>query len=129
HTFHEITMYYPMRVCISGNYKLIWNIAWRLEYPFASDLWAASTWQGIYRNNEEFYGPRKVKDYLFRPEFELFDLSKDPGELKNLTEDKEYKDILDSMKEKMKTFQRQTSDPWLIMWEHDASLQGSGVNL
>ena len=26
-------------------YKLIWNIAYPLPYPFASDLWAASSWQ------------------------------------------------------------------------------------
>ena len=66
HTFHEITMYYPMRVVRSDNYKLIWNIAWRLEYPFASDLWASSTWQGIHRNNVAAFGPKKVKDFLFR---------------------------------------------------------------
>ena len=34
HTFHEITMYYPMRVVHSGKYKLIWNIAHPLPYPF-----------------------------------------------------------------------------------------------
>ena len=27
HTFHEITMYYPMRCITSGNYKYIFNIA------------------------------------------------------------------------------------------------------
>jgi len=129
HTFHEITMYYPMRVSRSKNYKLIWNIAWRLEYPFASDLWAASTWQGIYRHEKEYFGQRKVHDYLFRPEFELYDLAADPGELNNLAGDDKYEEILISMKEKMKTFQKQTADPWLIMWDHDNSMQGSGVNL
>jgi len=38
HTFHEITMYYPMRVAMDRKYKLIWNIAYGLEYPFATDL-------------------------------------------------------------------------------------------
>jgi len=129
HTFHEITMYYPMRVVIDKNYKLIWNIAYPLEYPFASDLWASSTWQSIYRNNVEIYGQRKVKDYLFHPEFELFNLDKDPGELNNLALNPEYKTLLEDLKLKMKTFQRDTKDPWLIMWDHDASLQGSGVKL
>ena len=36
HTFHEITMYYPMRAVRDRKYKLIWNIAHRLEYPFAT---------------------------------------------------------------------------------------------
>jgi N-sulfoglucosamine sulfohydrolase len=129
HIFHEITMYYPMRVVRNKNYKLIWNIAWRLEYPFASDLWASSTWQSIYRNDIEYFGPKKVKDYLFRPEFELYDLAKDPNELNNLTNNKDFKKVLETMKTKMKGFQTKTKDPWKIMWGHDASLQGSGVNL
>ncbi|UMB54032.1 sulfatase [Lutibacter sp. A64] len=129
HTFHEITMYYPMRVVRSGNYKLIWNIAWRLEYPFASDLWASSTWQSIYRTNEEYFGPKKIKDFLFRPEFELYNLAEDPEELNNLALQKDFEKELEIMKTKMKEFQIKTEDPWYIMWGHDASLQGTGVNL
>lgn len=129
HTFHEITMYYPMRVYRKDNYKLIWNIAWRLDYPFASDLWAASTWQGIYRSKAEYYGHRKVDDYLFRAEWELYDLSADPEEAINLAENKEYAEVLEEMKQRLKAFQKETSDPWLIMWDHDSSLQGTGVNL
>lgn len=123
HTFHEVTMYYPMRVCRSGNYKLIWNIDWRQEYPFASDLWAASTWQGIYRNKIKKYGERKVKDFMFRQEFELYDLSTDPGEIKNLSTKRKYKEILDSMKAKLHKFQAETNDPWVIMWNHDSGMQ------
>ncbi len=129
HTFHEITMYYPMRVVRSKNYKLIWNIAYQLEYPFASDLWAASTWQAEYRAKKEYFGPKKIKDYLFRPEFELYDLSKDPNESNNLATNNAFNGVLETMKDKMKTFQTKTKDPWMIMWSHDASLQGSGVNL
>ena len=129
HTFHEITMYYPMRVVRSKNYKLIWNIAYPLEYPFASDLWASSTWQSIYKNDIEYFGPKTVKNFLFRPEFELYDLSKDADELNNLATKKEFETVLETMKTKMKNFQTKTKDPWAIMWSHDASLQGSGVNL
>ncbi|MGP1991305.1 sulfatase family protein [Zobellia laminariae] len=129
HTFHEITMYYPMRVVRDKNYKLIRNIAWRQEYPFASDLWAASTWQEVYRSEKEYFGKRKVKDYLFRPEFELFDLSKDPEESINLATDPNYANVLEGLKTKMKAFQKETKDPWLITWDHDNSLQGTGVNL
>ncbi|MBU2905338.1 sulfatase [Arenibacter algicola] len=129
HTFHEITMYYPMRVVRDKNFKLIRNIAWRSEYPFASDLWAASTWQEVYINKKEYFGKRKVEDYLFRPEFELFDLEKDPDEIVNLANDSNYKEVMDAMIQKMKAFQIKTRDPWLITWDHDNSLQGTGVNL
>ncbi|WP_281990612.1 sulfatase-like hydrolase/transferase [Aquimarina aggregata] len=129
HTFHEITMYYPMRVVIHNSYKLIWNIPHPLEYLFALNLWGASTLQVIHRNNKEYFGSKKVKEYLHRPEFELFDLDKGPNELNNLATQENFKEVLDRMKKKMKTCQIQTKNPWTIMWDHDASLQGSGVNL
>ena len=129
HTFHEITMYYPMRVVQNRQYKLIWNIAWRLEYPFASDLWISSTWQSIFRNKVEIYGKRKVKDYLFRTEFELFDMVKDPDEINNLAERNEFSAVLNEMKQQLKDFQKNTSDPWYIIWNNDSNLQGSGVHL
>ena len=53
HTFHEITMYYPMRVIRDRKYKLIWNIAHPLPYPFASDLWAASSWQAQWEKGKD----------------------------------------------------------------------------
>jgi N-sulfoglucosamine sulfohydrolase len=129
HNFHELTMYYPMRVVREGNFKLIWNIAYRLEYPFASDLWAASSWQGIHRSKQEFLGKRKVKDYLFQAAFELYDLSSDPDEINNLADRKEYAKKLKSMQEKLKAFQLKTKDPWQIMWDNESTVQGTGVNL
>ncbi|WP_010135924.1 sulfatase family protein [Ochrovirga pacifica] len=129
HTFHEITMYYPMKAVIQGKYKLIWNIAWQLDYPFASDLWASSTWQSVYRNHEEMYGNKTVEDYLKHAEFELFDLEKDPGETNNLALDEAYQEKLAELKAQLRKFQLQTKDPWLIMWDHDNSLQGTGVDL
>lgn len=129
HIFHEVTMYYPMRVIRNRNYKLIWNIAWRLEYPFATDLWAASTWQGVYRRGDEFYGKRKVDNYLHRPEFELYDIQNDPHEINNLAGDPEYKSLLDLLKNQIKQFQTDTKDPWIISWEHKNVFGSSGVNL
>ncbi|GAB5561389.1 MAG: sulfatase [Synoicihabitans sp.] len=129
HTFHEITMYYPMRVVRSGDLKLIWNIAHGLPYPFASDLWAASTWQGIYQTQGEHFGQRTVKDYLYRAEFELYDLAVDPGELNNLAADPDHADALENLKAKLQDFQLKTRDPWQIIWGNQSQLQGTGVNL
>ncbi|HQU43619.1 MAG TPA: sulfatase, partial [Pirellulales bacterium] len=75
HTFHEVTMYYPMRVVRGRRYKLIWNIAHPLPYPFASDLWDAPTWQDVYaKGGDALYGRRTVAAYIHRPPFELYDL-------------------------------------------------------
>ena len=119
HTFHEITMYYPMRVVRERRFKLIWNIAHGLEYPFASDLWESATWQGTLRRGSKYYGKRTVDAYLHRPKFELYDLQNDPHEVKNLADDPQYKDKLDQMKAKLKAFQKQTKDPWILKWEYE----------
>ena len=36
HTFHEITMYYPMKVVRTRTHKLLWNIAHPLPFPFGN---------------------------------------------------------------------------------------------
>ena len=129
HTFHEITMYYPMRVVQDRQHKLIWNIAWQLPYPFASDLWAASTWQGIYRAGEEYFGKRSIDAFINRPEFELYDMVQDPDEVVNLAGDPAYSELLESMKAEIRDFQLRTRDPWIIMWDNESVFQGTGVNL
>ncbi|MFH1766246.1 MAG: sulfatase/phosphatase domain-containing protein, partial [Gemmatimonadota bacterium] len=78
HTFHEITNYYPMRVVRTQQYKFIWNIAWKLDYSFASDLWASASWQGALRDGRSTFGARTVDAYVHRPRFELYDLEADP---------------------------------------------------
>jgi N-sulfoglucosamine sulfohydrolase len=120
HTFHEITMYYPMRVVRNRDYKLIWNIAAGLPYPFASDLWAAPAWQDRYRQGPEtLYGKRTVKEYIHRPAFELFDLRTDPDETKNLADDPNYAKLLSEMKAELKAFQERTADPWVLKWDYE----------
>tara|TARA_Y100000588_G_scaffold368777_1_gene437093 strand:- start:2903 stop:4396 length:1494 start_codon:yes stop_codon:yes gene_type:complete len=120
HTFHEITMYYPMRVVRERRYKLIWNIAHGLPFPFASDLWAASTWQAQWKQGmSASYGAKTVRTYVHRSEFELYDLEKDPHEGKNLAGTKEYAEILDRLKKKLKAFQEKTNDPWITKWRYE----------
>ena len=119
HTFHEITMYYPMRVVRGRRYKLTWNIAHGLDYPFASDLWDSTTWQGIIERKEELYAKRSIDAYINRPVFELYDLQEDPDELHNLADNPQYGDLLASMKAKLKAFQERTNDPWILKWEHE----------
>ncbi|MHC4497372.1 MAG: sulfatase family protein [Planctomycetota bacterium] len=117
HTFHEITMYYPMRVVRRRKYKLIWNIAHGLDYPFASDLWAASTWQATIRAGNKYYGKRTVEAYLHRPKFELYDLENDPHEVKNLAGNPRHEKVLAELKTKLKAFQKRTRDPWIVKWQ------------
>lgn len=119
HTFHEITMYYPMRVIRTRKHKLIWNIAHGLDYPFASDLYASETWQGVLRRKEKNYARRSVEAYIHRPRFELYDLETDPLEVANLADDPGHRDVLDDLKKRLKAFQERTSDPWIVKWEYE----------
>ncbi len=120
HTFHEITMYYPMRVVRERKYKLIWNIAHELPYPFASDLWAAPTWQAQYKLGMSApYGMKTVGGYIHRDEFELYDLEADPHEGKNLAGSSSHRKTLDRLKTKLKSFQQETRDPWVMKWRYE----------
>jgi N-sulfoglucosamine sulfohydrolase len=119
HTFHEITMYYPMRVVRTRRYKLLWNIAYGLDYPFASDLWASKTWQAVRERELQTYGRRSVDAYLHRPEFELFDLENDPHEVNNLASDPDHAGTLAELKAKLRAFQERTKDPWILKWEYE----------
>ncbi len=58
HTFHEVTMYYPMRSVVTKHYKLILNVAHDLPFPFAADLWSSATWQGFLKSGKTQYGQR-----------------------------------------------------------------------
>jgi N-sulfoglucosamine sulfohydrolase len=120
HTFHEIQMYYPMRVVRDDSYKLIWNIAHGLPYPFASDLWAASSWQAQFRQGlDANYGRKTVGQYIHRPRFELYDIRTDPDETTNLAESPEHAEILRQYQDKLKQVQREMDDPWITKWDYE----------
>ncbi|TWU18424.1 sulfatase family protein [Allorhodopirellula heiligendammensis] len=120
HTFHEIQMYYPMRVIRDEKYKLIWNIAHPLPYPFASDLWAASSWQAqLAKGLEAPYGNTTVGHYIQRPEFELFDIVADPYEQHNLAESSGNQELLKKYQAKLKAAQKQFDDPWIMKWDYE----------
>ena len=120
HTFHEIQMYYPMRTVRGRKYKLIWNIASPLPYPFATDLWAASTWQAQFQQGTDAnYGKRSVYSYIHRPKFELYDIVSDPAETKNLATDPKFATKLNERKERLKLLQQQTQDPWILKWSYE----------
>ncbi|KAF4124854.1 N-sulfoglucosamine sulfohydrolase [Geosmithia morbida] len=120
HTVHEIANYWPTRFVRDRRFKYHRNIAWRLDFPFASDLYASRVLEGIRRNPERTtdgdvkVGQRSLKNYIKRPAEELFDLEKDPDELVNLAGEAEYKDKLLSMRKDMELWQDETKDPWLL---------------
>ena len=119
HTFHEVTMYYPMRVLRDERYKLIWNLASGLSFPFASDLWESKTWQYLVVTDATHLAKRPMQDFLQRAPFELYDLDQDPDELNNLAGIPVHQERLAEMKARLKAHQERTGDPWILKWERE----------
>ncbi|MCP3914153.1 MAG: sulfatase [bacterium] len=120
HSFHEVTMYYPMRAVRTSRYKLIWNIAHPLDFPFATDLYYSSTWQATLRAGADApYGVRSARAYVQRPKFELYDLRDDPLESHNLAGDPKHAQALASLQGALRTFMDETEDPWRVKWERE----------
>jgi len=119
HQFHEITMYYPMRTIVTSKYKLIANLDHEKAYPFASDLWGSPSWQHVRTKKLTMMGERSVAAYLHRPKEELYDLSTDPKELKNLAGDMAHAKTLADLRERLRAWQAETNDPWTILYREE----------
>jgi N-sulfoglucosamine sulfohydrolase len=115
HTFHEVTNYWPTRMMRNRRYKYHRNIAWRLDFPFAADIYGSLTWEEIRNaeNSPKMIGSRRLKDYFFRPAEELYDIQADPDEVRNLAGEAEYQSVLEEMRATVEKWQRRTEDAWL----------------
>jgi N-sulfoglucosamine sulfohydrolase len=113
HNFHEIQQYYPMRALRTRQYKYIVNLANGLSYPIAGDIADSPSWHAIQRAYALGLGVRSFSAFLHRPREELYDLSTDPHEVKNLAIVAEHRPLLEQMRREMDAFRRETRDPWL----------------
>jgi N-sulfoglucosamine sulfohydrolase len=119
HQFHEITMYFPMRMIRTRTHKYILNLAHELPFPTAQDLFDSPTWQGVLKRGDKMLGQRSVEQYLHRPREELYDLNKDSNELNNVATDPAYKKVLEELRKRLKMWQQRTNDPWLVKDQHE----------
>ena len=118
HSFHEITMYYPMRVVRTRQHKLILNLAFELPYPFALDLIKSPTWISATESGGQLYGRRPIEKFLHRPRLELYDLDRDPDEITNLADSPAHAALQADLLSRLKEFQTATKDPWFHYWSY-----------
>ncbi|MEX0323773.1 MAG: sulfatase [Puniceicoccaceae bacterium] len=106
HTGDTVFNVYPIRSIREGRYKYIHNLCPDgyhsnhsdiLQKDGAGEFWAE--WFEAAKTDPA--AAKVVKAYQQRPEFELFDLDKDPMEQNNLAENPEYREILLSLKRKL----------------------------
>jgi N-sulfoglucosamine sulfohydrolase len=119
HTFHEVTMYYPVRAVRTRTHKYIRNLAHKLDYPCAADLYNSPTWQGVLKRGERMLGRRSVEQYVHRPLEELYDLEKDPHELNNLAAEETHAKTLVELRQILRAWQEKTGDPWVVKYRHE----------
>lgn len=119
HSFHAITMYYPIRVVRTRQHKLVVNLAHELTFPNANDLYHSPTWISAERSVGQKLGRRTIDQFLHRPKFELYNLQDDPDEIQNVADDPAYQTVKSELLGKLKTWQAATRDPWLHKWRYE----------
>ncbi|KAL0279496.1 UNVERIFIED_CONTAM: hypothetical protein PYX00_001039 [Menopon gallinae] len=116
HSHHEITMYYPMRAIRTKRYKLIHNLNYRAPFPIDQDFYLSPTFQDILnrtKENQPIPWNRNLRQYYYRDEWELYDLKRDPEELRNIAGSDKSKDVFDSLKKQLRAWLNNTKDPWI----------------
>jgi N-sulfoglucosamine sulfohydrolase len=99
----------------TSRYKYHRNIAWKLDFPFSTDLYASLSWEGI--RNSQFpvkVGERSLEAYIRRPPEELYDMQEDQREVVNLADRPEYRELLFGFRKELEDWQRVTKDAWLV---------------
>lgn len=116
HDLHEVTMYYPMRVLQKKNFKLVHNLAYKMPYPVAYDIFRSATYQDLLNRTREGKPTgwfRTLKQYYYRAQWELFDLNTDPKELTNLFDKPEYQEVVKELRRELLAWRETTDDHWI----------------
>jgi N-sulfoglucosamine sulfohydrolase len=117
HTFHEIVNYFPFRGIRTRQYKYTQVLFPELTMPLPSDLWSSPTWQGMRWRKLASMGQRATRGVLHHAGEELYDIGADPTETRNLAKSPQHAGALNELREKVRRFRQETSDPWLGYFE------------
>ena len=107
-----------MRSMVTPQFRLIHNLNYNLRYPILEDVFHTTTWADIEAAGESGDSNStgwvyNYHDYMFRPEWQLFDLTQDPLCLDNLAKNKSLEKTLLDMQRQLRQWQVETSDPWV----------------
>lgn len=115
-THHEITMYYPMRAIRTRRYKLIHNLNFGMPFPIDQDLYISPTFQDILnrtRSKQALPWYKTLKQYYYRPQWELYDIRADTMESNNLHGKPALQETEAALRSRLRQWQLDTQDPWL----------------
>ena len=111
---HAPWHYYPRYTVMDGKYHFIYNVAaGESDSPLEAYNFCYAWWE-IQKPAYAGTPIRTVYDHVkCPPEFELFDLQKDPFEFNNLADNPEYKELVEQMTKRVKEWRIETKDPFL----------------
>lgn len=113
---HSNHNYYPQRTVRDGRYKLIWNLMPDQVNP-GYDFTAGRFYSEDELGKALDEAPGRVREAYARmrkpPEFELYDLERDPYEFENLALDPDHDSVLTALNEALLAWRRETGDPFL----------------
>lgn len=127
-SLHEVTMYYPMRVIRTRQYKLIHNINFRMPFPIDQDFYLSPSFQDLLnrtRKGEPLQWYKTLHQYYYRDQWELYNIVDDPHELYNLASNSAYEPVLAKLTSQLHNWQQVTYDPWICA--PGSVLQDSGT--
>jgi uncharacterized sulfatase len=108
------TWNYPIRSVRSRNFKLIWNLNYTERFrniltnsAGKEDYWTA--WKKAAEEGDE-HAQKLVNMYRTRPEYEFYNLERDPDELDNLAEDPGYAQPIQKLKAELSAWMEQQGD-------------------
>ena len=129
--------YHPTRSITDGHVLLMWNIRYHVVPDFNIDEWATApdarktergpawmpwdatpsdAWQNnafediIFHKEEYPLAYKLLKESMFRPEYELYDLELDPYETNNLIDDPEFASVVKDLRQELKQWMNETND-------------------
>ncbi|MCH5597369.1 sulfatase family protein [Niabella ginsengisoli] len=94
---------YANRSIRNDRYLLIHNL--NFKNSFSNVVTSSPLFKQWMKVNAE-----RAKQYVIRPEEELYDVIKDPWQLNNLAQQTAYKDVKQKLKDKLKEFMKQQGD-------------------
>jgi N-sulfoglucosamine sulfohydrolase len=104
-----VTTPYAIRAVRDDRYKLIWNLNHENEFPCSRAAHShTSSW--VIKAKTDPEAGKRLKAFLQRPEFELYDLKTDPWELTNIALDPKHRETISRLRQQLEAWMRDQGD-------------------
>lgn len=102
---------YGIRSVRADNFRFIWNVNYKNEFRnlVTAGYGPFESWERKAEKGDPF-AKKRVQMYRKRPQFELYDLRKDPYELYNVAGDSAYIDVQKKLKNELDRWMEQQGD-------------------